>query len=113
MRRMALRPAAALGMIALAGVLPGCRAKDDPGDAANGKQLFVSKCGSCHTLNRAGSKGTTGANLDAAFKQDRSDGIPRDSIRGLVNQQILYPNKAGQMPAKLVEGSEAWDVATY
>jgi hypothetical protein len=38
---------------------------NNPGDPANGKKLFVSNgCGSCHTLKAAGTKGTTGTNLD-------------------------------------------------
>jgi outer membrane protein assembly factor BamB len=31
---------------------------------ANGKQVFVSSCGSCHTLNAAGTTGSVGPNLD-------------------------------------------------
>src|SRR5829696_6688350 len=112
MKRGMARPAAAMAAVALV-ALPGCRAKDSPGDAANGKKLFVAKCGACHALKRAGSKGVTGPNLDNAFRQSRADGIPTDSIRGLVHQQILYPSAAGRMPGKLVKGSEAWDVATY
>lgn len=94
-------------------VLPGCRVKDSGGNASNGKQLFIAKCGSCHVLQRAGSKGVTGPDLDAAFAQDRRDGIPSDSIRGLVHKQILYPARGGVMPGKLVTGDDAYDVATY
>jgi cytochrome c6 len=37
----------------------------NPGNASNGKKLFVSTgCGSCHTLKAAGTKGATGPNLD-------------------------------------------------
>jgi len=37
------------------------------GDAAAGKELFVSNgCGSCHTLAAAGSSGAVGPNLDEA-----------------------------------------------
>ena len=32
--------------------------------AANGKALFVSNCGSCHTLGAAGTNGAIGPNLD-------------------------------------------------
>jgi cytochrome c6 len=34
------------------------------GDPAAGKAVFVSNCGSCHTLKAAGSNGTVGPNLD-------------------------------------------------
>jgi cytochrome c553 len=37
----------------------------NPGNPTTGKKLFVSSgCGSCHTLKAAGTKGTTGPNLD-------------------------------------------------
>src|SRR4051794_3276579 len=112
MRRGIRRPVLAAGAVALV-ALSGCRAKDTAGDPANGKKLFVAKCGACHTLQRAGSKGTTGPNLDFAFKQSLRDGLGQDTVRGAVHSQILYPAAAGQMPAKLVKGSDAWDVASY
>jgi plastocyanin len=105
-----------IGLLLTAGmllVLSGCRVKDTPGNAANGKELFVQKCGSCHVLSRAGTKGSVGPSLDAAFAQDRADGIPSDAIRGVVHRQILYPSRAGAMPGKLVTGDDAYDVATY
>jgi outer membrane protein assembly factor BamB len=34
------------------------------GGAASGKTVFASNCGSCHTLNAAGTSGTVGPNLD-------------------------------------------------
>jgi mono/diheme cytochrome c family protein len=34
------------------------------GGAANGKQIFVSNCGSCHTLAAAGTSGQAGPDLD-------------------------------------------------
>ena len=34
------------------------------GGAANGKQVFTTNCGSCHTLNAAGTSGNVGPNLD-------------------------------------------------
>lgn len=36
------------------------------GDAAAGKQVFISNCGTCHTLADAGTTGTVGPNLDDA-----------------------------------------------
>jgi mono/diheme cytochrome c family protein len=35
------------------------------GKAANGKPIFLSKCGSCHTLAAAHTTGTIGPNLDS------------------------------------------------
>jgi cytochrome c6 len=36
------------------------------GDAAAGKQVFITNCGTCHTLADAGTTGTVGPNLDDA-----------------------------------------------
>ena len=78
-----------------------------------GKQLFVQKCGSCHVLGRAQTKGTTGPNLDEAFQQALKDGLERSGLRGAVHGWILHPNRYGVMPAKLVTGQKAYDVAAY
>jgi mono/diheme cytochrome c family protein len=45
--------------------VPGA-APPPPGDgqAADGKSIFVTNCGSCHTLAAAGTTGTVGPNLD-------------------------------------------------
>jgi plastocyanin len=78
-----------------------------------GKQLFVQKCGSCHVLARAQTKGTTGPNLDEAFQRSIKDGMERSGVRGVVHGWILHPNRQGVMPAKLVTGEKAQDVAAY
>ncbi len=99
--------------VVLVVALPGCRLKNTGGDAANGKKLFVAKCGACHVMQRAGTKGVQGPNLDNAFAQDRADGFGSSTIRGVVNHQIVYPNRNGVMPGKLYTGQNALDVATY
>ena len=93
--------------------LGGCAIKHPTGDVVRGKQLFVAKCGSCHTLSHAGSAGVTGPNLDDAFRQDRVDGIKNAAIEGLVDYWIRYPNSQGVMPARLLAGQDAQDVAAY
>src|SRR3954453_11145774 len=93
--------------------LGGCGVKREHGDMVNGKKLFVAKCGSCHVLSRAQSKGTTGPNLDQAFNRALHDGFKRDTIETIVEKQILYPNINGVMPGKLVKGRDASDVAAY
>jgi mono/diheme cytochrome c family protein len=85
----------------------------DGEDLETGKAKFVEKCGSCHTLARAGTAGTTGPNLDNAFHTALHDGIDRDTVEGIVHRQILHPNTAGVMPQGLVQGDDAKDVAAY
>src|SRR5690242_12945734 len=112
-----LRRGAALAAIgaAAAAVLAGCgtEVKGGHADLVNGKQLFVARCGACHTLARAGTRGTVGPNLDDAFAQSLRDGFRRSVVRGAVREQILYPSRSGQMPAKLVTGQDATDIGSY
>jgi mono/diheme cytochrome c family protein len=94
-------------------ILGGCQLKHPVANLATGKQLFVKKCGACHTLNHAGTTGTIGPNLDDAFRQDRADGVKSTSIEGLVDYWIQYPNTQGAMPAMLYKDQQAQDVAAY
>ena len=109
---------------ALAVGLGGCELKDDGDNLVNGKTQFVAKCGSCHVLSRAGTTGTTGPNLDEAFRTARAQGFGESTFEGTVLRQIEIPNpyaqtdpKTGrpgaQMPADLVTGEDAEDVAAY
>jgi mono/diheme cytochrome c family protein len=93
--------------------LGGCALKHATANLVNGKKLFATSCGSCHTLNHANTSGTVGPNLDDAFRQDRADGVKSTSIEGLVDYWIQYPNTQGAMPAMLVKGQKAADVAAY
>jgi plastocyanin len=81
-------------------------------DEAKGKQLFTQRCGACHVLENAGTKGVQGPNLDLAFKKSVEDGLGRSTIKGVVKEQIALP-QGGVMPAKLVQGKDAEDVAAY
>jgi plastocyanin len=95
--------------------LSACSAQNqaDNANLISGKQLFVAKCGSCHVLARAQTKGTTGPNLDEAFQRALKDGMKRSDFTGAIHGQILHPNRNGVMPAKLVTGDKAYDVAAY
>jgi cbb3-type cytochrome c oxidase subunit III len=81
------------------------------GDTSNGQKLFVAKCGVCHVLAAAGTSGTTGPSLDAAFAEDRKEKYPESSIRAVVLDQIRFAILP--MPANLVKGQDAQAVATY
>jgi mono/diheme cytochrome c family protein len=111
--RIPFRFAAALASAIVVLGLGGCALKHPVTDPANGKLLFIQKCGSCHTLAHAGTTGAVGPNLDYAFMQDRIDGITGNAIQGLVSYWIAHPNTQGVMRAKLVSGQNAEDVASY
>jgi mono/diheme cytochrome c family protein len=126
-RRFALW--AALGGVALAtagcgtgGIVKGTQ------DKAHGKELFVAKCGACHTLADAGTLGKVGPNLDDAFRGPREEGFKESTFVNVVHGQILFPTtepvgvittpdgkqvRAPGMPAKLYTGQDAKDVAAY
>jgi len=103
--------AAVLCAAALTLALTAC-GRGEP-DLSNGKAQFVEKCGSCHTLGRAGTAGTQGPSLDKAFQTALADGIDRDTVEGIVHRQILHPRRNSIMPAGLVKGDDASDVAAY
>jgi mono/diheme cytochrome c family protein len=102
---------APLCVLAIALALGAC-GRDEP-DLESGKAQFVEKCGSCHSLERAGTAGNVGPNLDTAFQTALADGLDRDTIEGIVHRQVLHPRTDSQMPAGLVKGQDAEDVAAY
>jgi plastocyanin len=119
----ALRPLAAAACVLAAAALSGCELRRGT-NVVNGKQLFVAKCGGCHTLARAGTTGVTGPNLDQAFARSRQDGFGQSTFRGVVRAQILHPDinpeadpithkPLARMPAGIVKGADADDVAAY
>lgn len=82
-------------------------------DLSNGKALFTERCGSCHILGRAGTQGRTGPDLDASFRAGLADGMNRETVEGIVQSQIDNPRNSSVMPANLVRGEDARDVAAY
>lgn len=103
---------ASLAVVAV--VATGC-GREDPVDLANGKELFIGEgtCGACHALDRAGTNGTQGPDLDAAFGPSRAAGMNEETIEGIVLRQIAHPLRGSIMPADLVTGEDAKDVAAY
>ena len=113
-------PASALHGALLAGLVllaAGCGTGGvaEGGNTSQGKKLFLTtgKCGSCHTLKDAGSKGTVGPNLDDAFERSKDEDYLQSTVQNLVLDQIRFPRKGSAMPANLVEGQDAEDVAAY
>jgi mono/diheme cytochrome c family protein len=118
--RLAWLVGSALAVASLAG-MTGCDLQENA-DLDKGQQLFTQKCGSCHALTAAGTNADVGPNLDDAFKGARASGMDQDTIEGVVESQIENPRPADPnnpeeadvyMPAELVEGEDAVDVAAY
>ncbi len=120
MRLRGLAGACAVLIAALAAT--GCGTTGLPeagsGDTTRGKELFGEKCGQCHTLADAGTRGVIGPNLDDAFRQSRTDGLGELTIQSVIRSQIAYPVEepptgAPGMPADIVTGEDADSVALY
>ena len=72
--------------------------------ADRGKELFMSTCKSCHNLDAVQAQGVTGPDLD--------------ELGGVDTQRVLNAIKKGgtgqnRMPANLLQGQDAKDVAAY
>lgn len=70
----------------------------------NGRQLFARNCSTCHTLKGADAVGKVGPNLDTLNPPVNLtlDAIKNGRARGM-----------GQMPAELLDGNEAKNVAQF
>ncbi len=69
-----------------------------------GKQLFISTCKSCHTLEAVQAHGVTGPNLDEL------GGLDEERVMQAIEQG---GTGSGRMPAQLLEGEEAEAVSSY
>ena len=72
--------------------------------AERGKELFIANCKSCHNLDAVQAEGVTGPDLD--------------ELGGLDSQRVLNAIEKGgtgqnRMPANLLQGEDAKDVAAY
>jgi plastocyanin len=107
-----------LGMLVASGALlaaSGCGSvkHDENANLIVGKQMFVAKCGACHILARAETKGTVGPNLDQALHASLAEGLGRTSVRSVVQYQVEYPNPQNVMPPGLASGAALKDIASY
>ena len=113
MKHRSQRLAGLLSAVAIPALLvSGCGRQEAP-DLIAGKELFAQKCGSCHVLERANTKGTQGPNLDEAFGPAKRDGLGDSTVEGVVLDQIALVRKDSAMKPNLVEGQQARDVAAY
>ena len=69
-----------------------------------GKQVFISTCKSCHTLEAVQAHGVTGPNLDEL------GGLDEERVMQAIEQG---GSGSGRMPAELLEGEDAEAVSSY
>ena len=123
-RRMSTRKIASLALAgALAVGTSACGTRNielDKGDSqnqqvSNGAELFQERCSGCHTINSAGAQGSKPTNDNGGG--ERTNG-PNFNVRRENKDDILFAIRNGGfsgaiMPANIVVGQDAQDVATY
>jgi mono/diheme cytochrome c family protein len=125
-KRISAAAGGAAAVLLLAACGTGGPVSEAGADMSRGRQLFsgAGQCAGCHTLAAAGSTATIGPNLDAAFAQARAEGFKESAILDIVHDQIKFPGQyptkqsnpdylQANMPANLVKGQDAIDVAAF
>ncbi len=117
---MRRRPVIALALVAAAAGLVACGSEEispkvaqDSPQVQSGAKLFAERCSGCHTLDVAGTQGTT-----LNFRQrERTDG-PNFNVRKEQAGNVLYAIRNGGysgaiMPENIVAGKDADNVAQF
>jgi cytochrome c553 len=76
------------------------------GDAAAGEAIFVESCGSCHTLEEAGTSGTVGPNLDDSTLDLQA------VVEQVTNGGGAMPPFEGQLSEEEIQNVSAFVVAS-
>lgn len=94
-------PLSLLAVLVLVPALAGCGAGDDGGGGGStGRELFAARCGSCHTLQAAGTTGRIGPSFDELKVTEP-----------IVLRTVKDPPTP--MPPNLVTGADAEKVAAF
>jgi mono/diheme cytochrome c family protein len=83
-----------------------------PSDLEEGKQLFVTNCGACHTLAKAGTDGVVGPDLDELLAPPSPTPPDPKTIQPRV-QSAVENGVAGRMPAGILTGEQAETVSNF
>src|SRR5215210_3009587 len=74
-----------------------------PSSLQEGKELFVTNCGACHTLAKAGTDGVVGPNLDELLAPPGPTPPDPATIKPRVLSAIQQ-GRGGRMPAGILSG---------
>jgi mono/diheme cytochrome c family protein len=83
-----------------------------PSNLQEGKDLFVTNCGACHTLAKAGTDGVVGPNLDELLAPPSASAPAPNTIKPRVLSAINN-GVGGRMPKGVVSGQQAEEVANF
>lgn len=83
-----------------------------PADLEEGKELFVTNCGSCHTLYKAGTDGIVGPDLDELLAPPSPTEPDPKTIEPRVLNAIEQ-GVGGRMPKGILSGAQAKEVADF
>jgi mono/diheme cytochrome c family protein len=83
-----------------------------PSNLQEGKDLFVTNCGACHTLAEAGTDGVIGPNLDELLAPPSTSAPDPATIKPRVLSAINN-GVGGRMPKGVVSGQQADQVADF
>jgi mono/diheme cytochrome c family protein len=86
--------------------------EDVPASLQAGKDLFVTNCGACHTLAKAGTDGVIGPNLDELLAPPSASAPDPATIKPRVIAAI-NGGVGGRMPKGVVSGQQADEVANF
>jgi mono/diheme cytochrome c family protein len=86
--------------------------QDVPPELEEGKQLFVTNCGACHTLYKAGTDGVVGPDLDELLAPPSPTPPDPATIKPRVLSAVEQ-GIAGRMPAGILTGPQAEEVAEF
>jgi cytochrome c553 len=78
--------------------------RDQKADVSTGRQLFIETCSSCHTLAAVNARGVTGPDLD------KIGTVTPPRVQSAIK---IGGTGQGRMPAGLLQGQNAKDVAAF
>jgi mono/diheme cytochrome c family protein len=104
-----------IGIPALAFTSQGSESSSPESVSSNlqaGKDLFVTNCGACHTLAKAGTDGVVGPNLDELLAPPSASAPDPTTIKPRVLSAVEN-GVGGRMPKGVLSGQQADEVATF
>lgn len=96
--------------------------RDIPASEDQGKQLFDTNCGTCHTLYVAGTDGNFGPNLDLLLaptgppvgpSADSTIKSTKVRVLNAIENGLNTDTTPGRMPAGILVGEQAQEVADF